>query len=254
MAKGMFVDTSICTGCKACQVACKEWNGLEPEPEPFQKRSGDTLAGDSILPATLTTTRAKLSATDWRHVRFIEQFNDKPHRIALAVYERFVQTLHRCRLPERLPGERHRPHRPGQCVRAAGQVHRYKALQHRLPLRRDQVQRENAIRLTSARCATTGSITAWARHAPRPAPPARSASAKSRNSKPRRMRGWRSSGRWVKAKANIYGYNEAEGLNVFYLLMDKPAGIRTAGESRWCRNVRSRSRRSPPNSMHWLRV
>ena len=26
--KGMFVDTSICTGCKACQVACKDQNSL----------------------------------------------------------------------------------------------------------------------------------------------------------------------------------------------------------------------------------
>ena len=24
--KGFFTDTSICIGCKACEVACKEWN------------------------------------------------------------------------------------------------------------------------------------------------------------------------------------------------------------------------------------
>ena len=23
---GFFTDTSICIGCKACEVACKEWN------------------------------------------------------------------------------------------------------------------------------------------------------------------------------------------------------------------------------------
>ena len=34
-AKGMFVDTSICTGCKACQVACKEWNDLAAEQPHF---------------------------------------------------------------------------------------------------------------------------------------------------------------------------------------------------------------------------
>ena len=26
--KGFFTDTSICIGCKACEVACKEWNGI----------------------------------------------------------------------------------------------------------------------------------------------------------------------------------------------------------------------------------
>ena len=23
---GFFTDTSVCIGCKACEVACKEWN------------------------------------------------------------------------------------------------------------------------------------------------------------------------------------------------------------------------------------
>lgn len=27
-----FTDTSICTGCKACEVACKQWNQLESDP------------------------------------------------------------------------------------------------------------------------------------------------------------------------------------------------------------------------------
>ncbi len=26
--KGFFTDTSVCIGCKACEVACKEWNGV----------------------------------------------------------------------------------------------------------------------------------------------------------------------------------------------------------------------------------
>jgi formate dehydrogenase iron-sulfur subunit len=30
MAKGFFTDTTLCIGCKACEVACKEWN-LLPE-------------------------------------------------------------------------------------------------------------------------------------------------------------------------------------------------------------------------------
>ncbi len=62
MAKGMFVDTSICTGCKACQVACKEWNELPGEKPHF--------TGDSY------DNTGKLSSTNWRHVIFKEQFTD----------------------------------------------------------------------------------------------------------------------------------------------------------------------------------
>jgi len=76
MAKGMFVDTSICTGCKACQVACKEWNGLDPEPSHF---NGDPFKGGIAINFTGNSydNTGKLSATDWRHVRFIEQFSDR---------------------------------------------------------------------------------------------------------------------------------------------------------------------------------
>lgn len=75
MPKGMFVDTSICTGCKACQVACKEWNELEREPSHF--RFDNTLGHEVAINFTGNSydNTGKLSATDWRHVRFIEQFN-----------------------------------------------------------------------------------------------------------------------------------------------------------------------------------
>jgi formate dehydrogenase iron-sulfur subunit len=28
MAKAFFIDTTVCTGCRGCQVACKQWKGL----------------------------------------------------------------------------------------------------------------------------------------------------------------------------------------------------------------------------------
>jgi formate dehydrogenase iron-sulfur subunit len=61
MSKGMFVDTSVCTGCKACQVACKEWNELAAEKPHF--------TGDSY------DNTVSLSALNWRHVKFVEQFS-----------------------------------------------------------------------------------------------------------------------------------------------------------------------------------
>ncbi len=67
--KGMFVDTSICTGCKACQVACKQWNQLPMEDEAA------VHFGNAFL-ATSYDNTGHLSATNWRHVKFIEQFSD----------------------------------------------------------------------------------------------------------------------------------------------------------------------------------
>jgi formate dehydrogenase iron-sulfur subunit len=59
---GFFTDTSVCIGCKACEVACKEWNGL---PEP----GSDAL---SLTGMSYDNTGA-LGANAWRHVAFIEQ-------------------------------------------------------------------------------------------------------------------------------------------------------------------------------------
>ena len=57
---GFFTDTSICIGCKACEVACKEWN-LVPQDGPLR------LTGDSY-----DNTGAR-GASTWRHVAFVEQ-------------------------------------------------------------------------------------------------------------------------------------------------------------------------------------
>lgn len=60
---GFFTDTSICIGCKACEVACKEWN-RNPE-------DGLALTGYSY------DNTAQLGADTWRHVAFVEQSADR---------------------------------------------------------------------------------------------------------------------------------------------------------------------------------
>ena len=65
MAKGFFTDTTLCIGCKACEVACKQWNQLPAD--------GFDLTGMSY------DNTAQLGATTWRHVSFIEQFDGKGH-------------------------------------------------------------------------------------------------------------------------------------------------------------------------------
>jgi formate dehydrogenase iron-sulfur subunit len=56
---GFFTDTSVCIGCKACEVACKEWNGVP-------------AAGFDLLGSSYDNTGG-LGADTWRHVAFIEQ-------------------------------------------------------------------------------------------------------------------------------------------------------------------------------------
>ena len=56
---GFFTDTSVCIGCKACEVACKEWNQVPADGFVFTGMSYDN-------------TQA-LGASTWRHVAFIEQ-------------------------------------------------------------------------------------------------------------------------------------------------------------------------------------
>src|SRR3989449_4900102 len=39
-AMGFFTDTTICIGCKACEVACKNWNQLPAENGGVRNREG----------------------------------------------------------------------------------------------------------------------------------------------------------------------------------------------------------------------
>jgi formate dehydrogenase iron-sulfur subunit len=72
MPKGMFVDSSVCIGCKACQVACKEWNELDGEPDHFAVQPDGHLKAINFTGNSYDNT-GHLSATNWRHVRFIER-------------------------------------------------------------------------------------------------------------------------------------------------------------------------------------
>jgi formate dehydrogenase iron-sulfur subunit len=57
--KGFFTDTTVCIGCKACEVACKQWNQLPDDGFVFTGESYDNTSD--------------LGASTWRHVAFVEQ-------------------------------------------------------------------------------------------------------------------------------------------------------------------------------------
>ncbi|HEX4611762.1 MAG TPA: 4Fe-4S dicluster domain-containing protein, partial [Urbifossiella sp.] len=62
VATGFYTDTTVCIGCKACEVACKQWNQLPADGFGFTGNSYDNTGA--------------LGAESWRHVKFVEQFAD----------------------------------------------------------------------------------------------------------------------------------------------------------------------------------
>jgi len=54
-----LTDSTLCIGCKACEVACKEWNGLSEDGLEWSGFSYDNTGA--------------LGASSWRHVKFVEQ-------------------------------------------------------------------------------------------------------------------------------------------------------------------------------------
>jgi formate dehydrogenase iron-sulfur subunit len=56
---GFFTDSTLCIGCKACEVACKEWNEVPADGYDFSGRSYDNTGA--------------LGHSTWRHVKFVEE-------------------------------------------------------------------------------------------------------------------------------------------------------------------------------------
>src|SRR4051812_7618211 len=75
---GFFTDVTVCIGCKACQVACHQWNDLPAwtadQPKDRHTVSLPVLSGNSY------DNTGSLSDVNWRHVKFIEQFSPDPDR------------------------------------------------------------------------------------------------------------------------------------------------------------------------------
>jgi formate dehydrogenase iron-sulfur subunit len=62
---GFYTDTTVCIGCKACEVACKEWNQLPATNGGVAEMSGNSY--DNTM---------RLDGDHWRHVKFVEQFSE----------------------------------------------------------------------------------------------------------------------------------------------------------------------------------
>ncbi len=221
MAKGMFVDTSVCIGCKACQVACKEWNDLDPEPKHFRSDPDTRIVANNFSGNSYDNT-AELSSTDWRHVQFIEQFNEERKgsrwlfssdsckhctdagcmnvcpvgAIARTELGNVVIRQDKCQgikacnkgCPYGVARFSEKSHTSRKCTLCDDRIH-------------------NGLSTACAKACPTGSIRFGELSELKTIADARLAQLKALG----------------ETKHNIYGYTEAKGLSVFYLLMDKPS-------------------------------
>ena len=60
-AYGFFTDTSVCIGCKACEVACKQWNMISGNEPSFLDGYDNT---------------GQLDSQNWRYVQMIDNVPD----------------------------------------------------------------------------------------------------------------------------------------------------------------------------------
>jgi formate dehydrogenase iron-sulfur subunit len=222
MAKGMFVDTSLCTGCKACQVACKQWNGLEAEPAHFTQGPGAPFPVAANFTGNSYDNTGRLSARDWRRVLFIEQINAqrtgsrwlfmsdscKHCSDAACLNVCPVEAIERTELGNVVV-------RQDKCVgtRLCNRACPYGVIaysektrtSHKCTLCNDRIH--NGMGTACAKACPTGSIRFGEVSELKAAADARLARLRAQGEK----------------KVSLYGYSEAGGLLVFYLLREDPA-------------------------------
>ncbi len=188
---GFFTDTSVCIGCKACEVACKEWNQVPADPQGFtgellrqQRRAGRRTAGATSPSSSRSCGRrrgggAGLLGAGGRDAEpgRAGLRDARRRRLPLADELRRLQALHRGRLPRRLP-DRLASSAPSSTPSSSRRTSATAAATASSPARSGC---STSARTTggsgSARSATTACRTTWSRPARRPARPTRSSSA-----------------------------------------------------------------------------
>ncbi len=140
---GFFTDTSVCIGCKACEVACKEWNSSPRTASTGPARATTTraqLGANTLAPRRLhRAARATAARRRDGHVAGAAAVAPEPLRWLME--SRRLQALHACRLPRCLSRRGALPHRVRDGRRAGGRLQRLRLLRARLPVRRDRPAR-----------------------------------------------------------------------------------------------------------------
>jgi len=86
---GFFTDTTLCIGCKACEIACKQWNQLPSDGLDFTGYSYDNTK--------------HLGAATWRHVSFKEKIAGDGNGDASETIGRWLMMSDVCKHCEEAP-------------------------------------------------------------------------------------------------------------------------------------------------------
>ena len=185
---GFFTDTTVCIGCKACEVACKQWNDLPADggdvPQGRLLRQHGRARRDDLAPRALRRARRRAAAPTRRRPDRVgggassSRRRRRGRRVRLlGLHVRRLQALHERRLPGRVPDGRADPDR----VRDGRRCSPTSATAAATASRRARSGSSTATTTTaappSARSATTASRTGSSPRARRRARPTRSSSA-----------------------------------------------------------------------------
>lgn len=127
----MLYDASKCTGCKGCQVACKQWNvlysdlGMNAFPFSGSYQNPQDLNGSNRLVMTFKEKKSD---------------NQLPSR-RMGFRTPFLLPLHQRRLRYGLPDGLSEVRRKRCCLRFSRKVHRLPLLRNGLPVRRSPLLR-----------------------------------------------------------------------------------------------------------------
>ena len=156
-----LIDMTTCIGCKACEVACVEWNDM-----PFRETTFDNTY--QTMPATAWNY--------WNLIKFNEYERDDG-TLQLADAQGPVHALRGSRVPARLPRRRrHRPVHQRHRRLPAGELHRLPVLRLGLPVQHPEVQPATKKVYKCTLCSDRVGR-AWSRRASRPVRPAACTSA-----------------------------------------------------------------------------
>ena len=155
---GFFTDTTVCIGCKACEVACKQWNDLPSDGGTFRKGGSydntGSLVGQHVAPRALRRARRRRrrrprggdpgSGGDGRGERLADRCRGGRGGVRqLGLHVRRLQALHERRLPRRVPDGRADPHGVRDRGAPARRLQRLRLLHPGLPVRRRRPRPED---------------------------------------------------------------------------------------------------------------
>ena len=178
---GFFTDTTVCIGCKACEVACKQWNDLPADGGEFRKGGSYDHTGaarrDDLAPRAL---RRALEPTAVDAPRADRRTAVEAAAAELDSWVFMSDVCKHCTnagCMDACPTGALIRTEFETVVAPARRLQRLRLLHPVVPVRRRSTATTTTAAPPSARSATTGSRTGWSRRARRRARPTRSSSA-----------------------------------------------------------------------------